>query len=142
MRIVAKSKAEYFDLSGERASDLVEVDRLILKYAPDVKPVDFDKFEYGIGYGMMKYQSKSMKEASDWPLLALAVQKNHMALYACAVLDGEYVAEKYANKLGKVNCGKSCIRFKKASDLDETGLATMLKELNEHYKSGKKLYGI
>jgi hypothetical protein len=60
--------------------------------------------------------------------VALASQKNYMSLYVCAVEDGEYLAEKYGNKLGKVSVGKSCIRFKKLEDLNLPALNKVLQK--------------
>jgi hypothetical protein len=94
-----------------------------------------------LGYGMMPYQSTAMKEPGEWPLVALAAQKNYMALYVCAVIDGQYVAEANKGKLGKVNIGKSCIRFKKFDDLNLETIKEILKDLNKRYKSGEKLFG-
>jgi hypothetical protein len=48
----------------------------------------------------------------------MASQKNYVSVYVCAVIDGEYIAEKFKDKLGKVNVGKSCIRFNKIEDLN------------------------
>lgn len=54
----------------------------------------------------------------DWPIIALASQKNYISVYVCASDGKEYIAEKYKDKLGKVSVGKSCIRFKKLEDVD------------------------
>ena len=50
-------------------------------------------------------------------------QKRHLSLYICAVVDGGYIAEARAERLGKVSCGKSCIRFTAldAVDAEELG---------------------
>jgi hypothetical protein len=142
MKISANTKADYLNKIGERAEDLAKMDQLILKHAKNLEPSVFSGLSGSwLAYGMVPYQTKSMKEPSEWPLLALAAQKNYLALYACVVVDGEYIAERYGTNLGKVNCGKSCIRFKKYSDLDEKTLIKMLNEINERYKNGEKLYG-
>ena len=56
-----------------------------------------------------------------WPLIALAAQKRHLSLYVCAVVDGGYLAEARADRLGKVSCGKSCIRFTSLDAVDADG---------------------
>ena len=43
------------------------------------------------------------------------------------VKDGEYLAEKYKEDLGKVNVGRSCIRFKKLKDVDLKALEKVIK---------------
>jgi hypothetical protein len=50
-----------------------------------------------------------------------------MSIYICSVEYGQYIAEKYKNELGKVNVGKSCIRFKKLTDLNLQTLETVIK---------------
>ena len=71
-----------------------------------------------LGYGLMPYRPKSAKETTMWPLIALAAQKRHLSLYVCAVVDGRYLAESRADRLGKVSCGKSCIRFTSLDKVD------------------------
>lgn len=142
MLIKAVSFAEYFDKAGAYGLELAEVDSLIREFAPDMKPVLFPTSGgVSLGYGEMQYQPRSAKEPRTWPVLALAAQKNYMALYACAIVDGAYVAERYATKLGKVSVGKSCIRFKRVSDIDQKALIAMLQDLNHRFKSGELLYG-
>ena len=68
----------------------------------------------------------AQKEIIDWPVIALASQKNYISLYVCCVVDGTYVAEAHAAQLGNVSVGKSCIRFKKWEDLN---IATVKKVL-------------
>jgi hypothetical protein len=45
---------------------------------------------------------------------AFARQEHNLALYIC---DFDLVGQ-FKTKLGKANCGKGCIRFKKLDDLD------------------------
>lgn len=98
----------------------------IQKAAPSLKP----HFAYNmLGYGSFPYTNYK-KEQIDWPIVALANQKNYVSVYVCAVDEGEYIAEKYKDKLGvptqgkasatqgKVSVGKSCIRFKKLEDVN------------------------
>ena len=143
MKIEAETPDEYFANSGEREPELRELDTLIREHAPALKRTMASGMNINmVAYGMMPYKTKSMKEESEWPLVALAAQKNYISLYVCMVRDGKYVAESYADKLGKVNVGKSCIRFKKVSDLDIANVKVMLKDLNKRYESGEKLFGI
>ena len=65
----------------------------------------------------MKYGMPSYGECC-----AFARQRNNLALYIC---DAELVRQ-FKPKLGKVNCGKGCIRFKKLGDLDMTVVEEML----------------
>ena len=85
----------------------------IQKAAPKLKPC----IVYGmLGYGPIRYKTKSGCEG-DWAVVCLANQKQYMSLYLGC--DGDdYLAEANASRLGKVNCGKSCVRFKKLEDLN------------------------
>lgn len=122
--VKAKSIKEYFALlPKERKEPMEFLHKFIQKAAPKLKPV----FSYNMpGYGSFKYKNYK-KEIIDWPIIALASQKNYISLYVCAVNDGEYIAEKFKNQLGKVSVGRSCIRFKKLSDLDLKTLEKIIK---------------
>lgn len=80
-----------------------------------------------LGYGSFPYRNYK-KELIEWPIIALANQKNYMSLYICSIEDGEYLAEKYKDKLGKVTVGKSCVRFKKLEDLNLQVLQMLLQK--------------
>lgn len=124
-KVKADSVASYIaSLSPERAEQVKALDKLIRKAVPKLKP----HFAYNmIGYGSVKYLNYK-KELIDWPILALASQKQYLSLYVCALEDGKYIAERYKAELGKVSVGKSCVRFKKLEDLDPKGLAKVLKK--------------
>ena len=79
-----------------------------------------------LGYGSFKSRNYK-KEIIDWPVIALASQKNYMSLYVCALDGKQYLAEKYKKELGKVSVGKSCIRFKKLEDLNLKTLEKVIK---------------
>jgi hypothetical protein len=68
----------------------------------------------------------------EWHTVGLASQKNYISLYVCAVMDGKYIAETYKKDLGNVKVGKSCISFKKLSDLNLDGLKKVLKAAEKH----------
>ena len=142
MQIEADSREEYFAAAGEREPELRELDAFIRKHAPDLPPVLSKGMGAMLGYGEQPYQSKSMKEPIDWPVLALAAQKRHLSLYLCVLEDGEYVAEKHAAELGKVSCGKSCVRFTRADKLNLDALASILADINRRFVAGEKLYAV
>lgn len=122
--IKARSVKEYFqNLPPDRKIIIETIDRLIKKTVPKLK----SHFSYNMpGYGGFKYKNYK-KEVINWPTISLANQKNYISLYICSVKDGEYIAEKYKNELGKVSVGKSCIRFKKLEDLNINSLIKVLK---------------
>lgn len=122
--VKAKSVEEYIDmLEPERRNMILFLHDFIQRSAPTLKP----HFAYNmLGYGSFKYKNYK-KEIIDWPIISLASQKNYISLYVCSVIDGEYIAEKNKEKLGKVSVGKSCIRFKKIEDLNLEELKKVIK---------------
>lgn len=142
MKVDADTREEYFVAAAEREPELRRLDEIIQQEAPGLKLMYLrTDTTTMLGYGPIPYKTKSMKEPIEWPLIALAAQKNHMSLYVCAIEDGEYIAEKLQPELGKVKCGKSCVRFKKIEDLNLETVRTMLRDLNRRYVAGEKLYG-
>ena len=60
-------------------------------------------------------------------ILSMASQKNYMSLYVCET----DLLEKYAEQLAHLNCGKSCIRFKKLTDLPMETVSRIIVEAAE-----------
>jgi len=119
----------WFDSAGPRSEELRRVDRLVMAAAPGIDrqlvPVGGSAM---LGYGLMPYRPRSAKETTMWPLISLAAQKRHLSLYVSAVVDGEYLAEQRADRLGKVSCGKSCIRFTSLDRVDAAELSTLVRD--------------
>jgi hypothetical protein len=70
-----------------------------------------------IGYGAYRYEGRS-GATGDWFVMGLAAQKAHLSLYVSAAEDGQYLAKRYADRLGKVKVGSANIAFKRLADLD------------------------
>lgn len=120
----AKTMAEYIAAaSDDRREMLVAVDQLIRKTAPQLKPHFAANM---LGYGSFPYRNYK-HELIEWPTIALANQKQYISLYVCAVRDGQYLAEEYADRLGAVSVGKSCIRFKKLTEVNLPALVEVIK---------------
>ena len=100
----------------------------IIKTAPGLKP----GIVYGmLGYGPIRYKTKSGCEG-DWAIVCLANQKQYISLYlGCD--GGESIVEKNKDRLGKVNCGKSCVRFRKLEDLNLKVVLELVKKLAMGY---------
>ncbi len=82
-----------------------------------------------IGFGMFHYKGKSKGCEGDWMKVGMACNKASLSVYSCAVgKDGQMLPEKYADQLGKVDVGRSCIRFKKWEDVNKPVLRRLLKE--------------
>jgi hypothetical protein len=131
----------WFDAAGPRGEQLRRVDALVTAAAPGIDrqlvPVGSSAM---LGYGLMPYQPKSAKEPTMWPLIALAAQKRHLSLYVCAVVDGSYLAESRAERLGKVSCGRSCIRFTTLDRVDAAELATLVRDAVAATAAGVNAY--
>jgi len=119
----------WFDAAGPRSEELRRVDELVTAAAPGIDrqlvPVGSSAM---LGYGLMPYRPRSAKETTMWPLISLAAQKRHLSLYVSAVVDGGYLAEQRADRLGKVSCGKSCIRFTSLDQVDTTELSALVRD--------------
>jgi Domain of unknown function (DU1801) len=131
----------WFAAAGPREEELRRADALVMAAAPGIDrqlvPAGAGRM---LGYGLMPYRPKSAKETTMWPLIALAAQKRHLSLYVCAVVDGEYLAETRAGRLGKVSCGKSCIRFTSLAALDVDELGTLLRDAVAASSAGDNAY--
>jgi hypothetical protein len=121
----AKTPEEYINSIDEpRREEIESLHKFIKRVVPQY-PV------YLLG-GMLAYGNYHYKYASgregDWCVVGLASQKNYISVYVCASDGKQYVAEKYKHKLPKASIGKSCIRFKKVSDIDLTVLREVIEE--------------
>lgn len=126
--VKAKSSEEYIEmLEGDRKKDIEALDQFIRKTTPSLKPNFSTNM---LGYGSFHYKSKSGREG-DWPVVSLASQKNYISLYICAVDGDKYLAERFVKKFPKASVGKSCIRFKKLSDVNLSVIADILKKAAE-----------
>lgn len=123
--IKARTVAEYLAAVPEdRKKAILFLHSFIQKTSPKLKT----HLAYNmLGYGSFPYRNYK-KELLEWPIVALANQKNYISVYVCAVSNGKYLAEKHKKDLGKVSVGKSCIRFKKLEDVHLSTLKKVIKE--------------
>lgn len=120
----AKSIDEYLMLIPEdRKKEFDFLHGFIQKTVPDLKPYYASNM---IGYGSFYYLD-SKKQKRDWPIIALANQKNYMTIYVCALIKDKAAAEKYKKELGKLTKSLSCIRFKKVEEINLETLKIVLK---------------
>ena len=120
----AKTVKEYLDaVPADRREMMLFLHKFIQKVAPKLK----SHFSYNmLGYGSFPYKNNK-KKILEWHTVGLASQKNYISLYVCSAINGKYIAETHKKELGKVNVGKSCISFKKISDLNLPALKKVLK---------------
>ena len=115
MQSKAANISEYLEeLPPDRQSALKELRALIHRVAPGI----VEEMQYGLpAFG---------------DLCAMASQKNYMALYVC---EGDIVKTHLA-QLGKVSCGKGCIRFKRLGDLNLNAVESILRKILDRRKQG------
>jgi Domain of unknown function (DU1801) len=101
-------------LPDGRREIVSRVHEVVTEAVPDLEVRMWRKF---IGYGTYHYRYASGREG-DWFPIGLTNNKAYVSLYFCACEDDGYLAEKNAGRLGKVNVGKSCVRFKKLDDVN------------------------
>jgi hypothetical protein len=132
MKLEANNIEDFFAACREREPVMRELEKFISNQLSE-QPILFS----GMGsvnllaWRLIDYKPKSASKSEPtrkWPMIAIALQKNYLALYICATKNGKYLTEYYQDKLGKVNCGKSCIRFKKLEDLKLSTVKLMLAE--------------
>ena len=123
--VKARTVKEYIASGPEERKEIIlYLHDFIQKAAPKLKP----HLAYNmLGYGSFAYKNYK-KEIIEWPIVALANQKNYVSMYVCAIVEGQYIAEKYGKKLGKVSVGRSCIRFKRLEDLNLPVLKKVIRE--------------
>jgi len=104
-----KSPLNYFEsLPQDRKVALQTLRKLIFEVAPDVQET--------MRYNMPTYEKSDV-------FVAMASQKHYLSLY----LDVNLVT-KYQDELSHLNCGKSCVRFKRLEDLPLGTIKIMLAE--------------
>lgn len=129
MQKTEKDPSRYLESLPEPQREMMkQLDRLISSVMTDQVRTLWEGTFWGgseqtiIGYGDLAVG----KQKTDWFMVGLALQKNYVSVYVNAVKDGEYVAEQYRSKLGKVKGGKASISFKSLEDVDLDRLTEVL----------------
>lgn len=120
----ARTPEEYIaQVEDKRRDDIQRLHDLVREVAPELEPTMEFKM---LGYGKFHYKYASGREG-DWMKIGIANNKQYISLYCCAADENGYVAERYKERLPKANIGKSCVRFKRLSDLDEDALKDLIR---------------
>ena len=121
----AKTPEEYIGgVEERRRGDIQSLHDLVREVAPELEPT----MEFGmLGYGKYHYKYASGRQG-DWMKIGIANNKRYISLYCCSADERGYVAERYRKRLSKADIGKSCVRFKRLSDLDEGILRELIRE--------------
>lgn len=109
----------------DRQAEARAIYDFLCECVPDEKPFVIKNI---IGFGMFHYKGKSKACEGEWMKVGMACNKASLSVYSCASNDKGMLAEQYADMLGKVEVGKSCIRFKKWEDVNKPALRRLLKE--------------
>jgi hypothetical protein len=95
-------------------AELEALDRAIREAAPSLAATAGGG---GLGYGRYRYRYATGREG-EWFPLSLVPRAANVTLYV-----GPGGVERWADRLPKGACGKSCIRLRKASDMPPEVLA-------------------
>lgn len=122
-QLPAASPADYIaQLEEPRKSEIASLDALIRKSAPKLAPA----IQSGmLVYGPFHYKYASGREGES-AKLTLASNANYISLYVNCIGSTSYLAEDFKQALPKAKIGKSCVRFKRLSDLDPAALKQLI----------------
>jgi hypothetical protein len=124
MQSAAKTPDEYMEsLPEDRKAVVAQLRKTIKDNLPE-------GFKENMGYGMLCYSVPHSIYPPGYhcdpklplPFISLASQKNfvavyHMGIYADKKLYDWFIAEYPKHAKGKLDMGKSCLRFKKMDDI-------------------------
>jgi len=115
MQYDAKTPTEYLKMldSDWRKDKLLEIRKLIKKHSPELKE--------HINYGMWGYAHR------NGGAFALNAQKNSVNFY----VGGASAIDPDGALLAGLDCGKSCIRFKKTTAVADTRIEEFIKSRDQ-----------
>ena len=120
----AQTVTEYLDHVAEPfRADARELHKLIRATVPELRPFLTSGM---IGYGAHHYRYATGREGDTF-VVGLAGRKNGLALHVTLAVDGKYLTETFADRVGKADVGKSCLRFRRLSDLDQKAIVALLR---------------
>lgn len=112
----AKTHEEYIEMVDEpKRSELLQLHNLISKSLPNQERWIVSGI---LGFGKFHYKGKSKGCEGEWFRVGLAANKTGMSIYMCVGDKNGYLPEQAKERIGKATVGRSCIRFKKLSDIN------------------------
>jgi hypothetical protein len=123
-------------LSDEIGGTMTELDAIITSCLPGRARVLWEGSFWGgsdqqiIGFGAIE-QPRPRGETVDWFLVGLARQQRYFSLYINAVLDGAYLLDQYADRLGTVKTGSASLSFSGLGDVDLDQLKALLTQAHD-----------
>ncbi len=112
-----------------RRADIEALDRMIREEAPDL---DRHIRSGMLAYGTYQYRYATGREG-EAGVIALASQKRYISLYSSCTGEEGYLAESFAPRLPGADIGRSCVRFKRLADVDESVLRELVAETARRY---------
>jgi uncharacterized protein YdhG (YjbR/CyaY superfamily) len=106
-------------LDPARRADVEALDDAIRRLGPELAPGVSGGM---LGYGRTRY-TYATGRSGETATISVAARAAGISVYVSFA-----GVERWADRLPKANCGKGCIRLKRASDLD----ATVLEEIVAH----------
>ncbi len=88
-----------------------------------------------IGYGPFHYRYESGREGDAFQVL-LAANRSSISLHVLGADEDGYLAERWADRVGRAKVGKSCVRFGKIEDLDLDAVADLLRANEQAFARG------
>jgi hypothetical protein len=117
-----------------KRSEMQELHRLALQVSPECKLWFFDgknsenkivsNPNIGYGFHTIKYANG---ETREWFQIGISANKTGISVYILGIKDKTYLAQTYANKLGKASVSGYCIKFKTLKDIDINILEAAIK---------------
>ncbi len=114
-------------LKHPRAEQLRRLDRIIRKVRPRWQAKLYGVNNDMVGFGEYDYVYDSGRSGT-WFSVGYAARKNQITLYSMATRDGQYLTELYAEDLGPVKIGKSCVYIKDLDQIDAKALEKFLRD--------------
>lgn len=85
-----------------------------------------------VGFGMYHYKSERSTQEGDWPLVAFSPRKQNLTLY---IMAGNKDNTALLKQLGKHKTSVGCLYINKLADVDQTVLATLIKNSFQYMKT-------
>jgi len=140
MRADATTFEELFAAAGKYEDAMRRMDALIVANAPKLERRLFiEPTMVGIGYG--SYPAHTPSSTGTWPIIGMLPQKNNVSLYVTGEINGLPLLMHFDNQLGKVSCGKTCMRFTKYDNLNEPALRDLIRTVAKHWKGRENVKG-
>ncbi|BDZ55160.1 DUF1801 domain-containing protein [Agromyces marinus] len=120
-------------LDGPRADAMRELDRVISAEFAGLERVLWEGVFWGgtdqriVGYGAIT-QPRPKGDPVEWFLVGLAEQAAHVSVYVNAAVDGAYLVQRRADRLGRVRVGSAAIAITALDRLDMAGFVDLLRE--------------